>query len=73
MGEARRQGVGSALLKALIAQARRDGLRALSLSVELENPARRLYEKLGFKPHRAEGGFLMMVLGLGGNEPVRSE
>ncbi len=73
VGETRRQGVGSALLEALIARARKSGLPALGLRVELENPARRLYEKLGFKPQRAEGGSLIMVLDLGDNEPVRSE
>lgn len=73
VGEARRQGVGSALLEALIARATKDGLRALGLSVDLENPARRLYEKLGFKPQGAEGGSLIMVLDLGDDESVRSE
>jgi len=63
--EARGQGVGGTLLAALIAQAREDGLRALSLSVETENPARKLYEKFGFRPQRAEFGSLIMVLDLG--------
>lgn len=41
-------GVGTALLKALIDRARHEDLCALSLSVEVDNPALRLYERLGF-------------------------
>jgi GNAT superfamily N-acetyltransferase len=64
VGEARRQGVGSALLEALIARATKDGLRALGLRVELENPARGLCEKVGFRPQWTEGGSLTMLLDL---------
>ncbi len=45
---ARRRGVGTALLDALIEQAHREGLPGLSLSVEEDNPALRLYERAGF-------------------------
>jgi ribosomal protein S18 acetylase RimI-like enzyme len=48
VAEARGQGIGSALLDALLALAREQGYRALSLSVRRENPARRLYERMGF-------------------------
>jgi GNAT superfamily N-acetyltransferase len=44
----RGRGVGTALLRALCERAARDGIAALSLSVERANPARRLYEHLGF-------------------------
>jgi GNAT superfamily N-acetyltransferase len=47
--EARGRGVGSALLDALLAQAREQGHQALSLSVDRQNPARRLYERKGFR------------------------
>jgi GNAT superfamily N-acetyltransferase len=47
--EARGRGVGGALLDALLAMARRQGYRALSLSVDRRNPARRLYERKGFR------------------------
>ncbi len=47
--EGRGIGVGSALLEALIGLAVRDGLPGLSLSVEKDNPARRLYGHAGFE------------------------
>ena len=46
---ARGQGVGGALLDALLALARDQGWRAVSLSVDRANPARRLYERKGFR------------------------
>lgn len=45
---ARRIGVASTLLTRLLADATAQGLPAVSLSVEPENPARVLYERLGF-------------------------
>ena len=45
---ARGQGVGTQLLLSMLAAAR-DKYAALSLSVSVENPARRLYERLGFE------------------------
>ena len=44
----RGQGVGEKLMRALIGEAARRGL-GLCLSVRSENPARRLYERLGFR------------------------
>ena len=49
VGEARGRGVGRALLAALRELAREQGYRALSLSVDRQNPARRLYERAGFR------------------------
>jgi len=46
--DARGQGIGQALLQALIALAGSQGYAALSLSVDRNNPARRLYERVGF-------------------------
>ena len=45
---ARGQGVGEKLMCALIGEAAHRGLR-LCLSVRSDNPARRLYERLGFR------------------------
>jgi GNAT superfamily N-acetyltransferase len=49
VAEARGRGVGSALLDALLALAWEQSHRALSLSVNRHNPARRLYERKGFR------------------------
>jgi ribosomal protein S18 acetylase RimI-like enzyme len=48
--------VGTALLEALVEQAEREGVPALSLSVEESNPAARLYERLGFRRIARVGG-----------------
>lgn len=57
-------GVGTRLLSALVAQARGAGLRALSLSVEPDNDARRLYERFGFLTVGGDGRSLTMLLRL---------
>ena len=44
----RGQGIGTQLMRKLIAAARARGLAALSLSVESDNPAGSLYRRLGF-------------------------
>lgn len=44
----RGRGIGSGLLEALVSAARDAGTPSLSLSVEADNPARRLYERHGF-------------------------
>ena len=53
---ARRAGVGTALLRALVQLARDEGHAAVSLSVEPDNPARSLYERVGFRRVGGEGG-----------------
>jgi ribosomal protein S18 acetylase RimI-like enzyme len=63
--EARGRGVGSALLEALIVSARAAHVGALSLSVEEDNPARRLYERFGFVSAARVGNALTMRLDLG--------
>src|SRR5262244_3756585 len=69
--EARGQGVGEQLMRALIGEAARRGL-GLCLSVRTENPARRLYERLGFREipgsaimNRVGGTSIAMELGTG--------
>ena len=59
--EARGQGIGTALLRALVEQAGRDGFAALSLSVEEDNAAARLYAREGFERVGTSGGAATMV------------
>lgn len=60
----RGRGVGARLLDALVIAARESGLRALSLSVEPDNYARRLYHRAGFREVGKAGGSLTMLLPL---------
>ena len=46
----RRRGIGRALTRAVVAEARRRGLTQISLSVEDSNPSRLLYLSEGFVP-----------------------
>ena len=52
----RGRGVAGELLERLKAMAAADGLRGLSLSVEPDNHARRIYERAGFEPAGGSGG-----------------
>ncbi len=47
----RGRGIGRALLETLVTDARIVGFSSLSLSVEDGNPARKLYERIGFRQH----------------------
>ena len=58
----RGRGIGTRLLRALIAEAEESG-RKLSIHVETNNPARRLYERLGFRPAGEHGVYLLMERG----------
>ena len=58
---ARRRGVGRAMLDALIAEAERRGLPSLCLSVEPDNYAMRLYERVGFRVVDDTGGAVTML------------
>jgi len=49
VSEFRGQGVGAKLLESLISAARDLNLPALSLSVDRQNPALKLYKRLGFR------------------------
>jgi GNAT superfamily N-acetyltransferase len=57
-----RGGIGGRLLEELVWQLRRSGFTAVSLSVERDNPARRLYERLGFVPFELAGDAITMIL-----------
>ena len=56
----RGRGLGDQLLTALLDQAREDGFPAISLSVEKDNPALHLYERLGFQPVKEMDSTLVM-------------
>lgn len=62
----RGRGIGSRLLDALITAARAQGLSSLSLSVEPDNHARRVYERVGFRQVDELNGSLTMLLRLQG-------
>jgi ribosomal protein S18 acetylase RimI-like enzyme len=60
----RRRGLGTALLEALIDEARQLDIPTLSLSVEADNPAHSLYRRLGFVIRSRPVGSLTMILKL---------
>jgi ribosomal protein S18 acetylase RimI-like enzyme len=57
--EYRGHGVGSALIEGLLAEAS-TAQTTVSIHVERQNPARRLYERLGFQPIATHGIYLLM-------------
>ena len=57
----RGRGLGTKLLRALLAHAARAGVAQLSLSVETDNPALRLYERCGFRRAGRVGGAFTLV------------
>src|SRR5207248_2962833 len=61
----RGEGIGARLLQELADLARLEGVSQLSLSVERENPARRLYERSGYREIGEDpGGGVLMLLEL---------
>ena len=65
---ARGMGVGTALLEEMIRSARLE-FPALSLSVAPGNPARRLYERFGFKEVGEQDGHPLMLLSFEEDQP----
>lgn len=61
----RNRGIGTRLMEELARQARLAGIRSLSLSVDTDNPARRLYERIGYREVGGGEGGVRMVLDLG--------
>ena len=60
----RGRGIGGELLAAAHERARRDGITRLSLSVDAENPAKRLYERYGYADHEPDDGLGRMIVEL---------
>jgi GNAT superfamily N-acetyltransferase len=56
----RGRGVGTALLSALVQESEASG-RPLTIHVEAENPARRLYERMGFRVVEAVGPVYLLL------------
>jgi ribosomal protein S18 acetylase RimI-like enzyme len=59
--EFRGGGAGTELLRELMAEAR-EASKRLSIHVEIQNPAMRLYQRLGFRPVGDAGVYLLMAL-----------
>lgn len=57
--EYRNRGIGGRVLEDLLDEGRRTG-KAVSIHVEKNNPALRLYERLGFEPIEDKGVYLLM-------------
>jgi ribosomal protein S18 acetylase RimI-like enzyme len=55
----RGRGIGTRLLRSLIAEAQDSG-RKLSIHVEMNNPARTLYERLGFRAAGEHGVYVLL-------------
>lgn len=59
--EYRGQGLGTKLMKEMLALLKQEGYKAVSLSVQKENPAFRLYERLGFCILQEHGDEYLMM------------
>jgi ribosomal protein S18 acetylase RimI-like enzyme len=59
LSEYRGRGIGTALLRGILERAQATGSK-VSIHVEIFNPAKRLYERLGFVPAAPEGVYLLM-------------
>jgi ribosomal protein S18 acetylase RimI-like enzyme len=62
--EYRGRGIGAELLKTLLEQAKVKGINTISLSVDSNNSAMKLYKRFGFKEAGMEGTSITMILHL---------
>lgn len=70
--EHRNCGIGTSLLRTLLAEAAA-AAKPVLLHVETFNPARRLYERLGFVPLRENGLYLLMIWRPSNKNPAPGE
>lgn len=62
--EYRKMGIGTALLEAMLAELGKSGYERVSLSVQKENYAVKMYVNAGFRVFKDSGGEYIMVCGL---------
>lgn len=62
--EFRGHGIGTYLLQTLLGEAKEQGYRGISLSVQKDNPAHHLYQRVGFEIHEERDTDYLMVTSL---------